>query len=379
MRRLLFDCRVVSERIDGLGRYALGLAGSLARSPRGYEITFIVPPSLSADHPLRTISSIPGARAISSDIPMMRVSSHLRMASVYRAHASDLYHYPHFNLPITAPAPAVVTIHDATPFVYPQFFGRQRRLKRAYFWLSTAFSIARSAAIIVPSRASADALLERFAIRRGRLHVVPEGVDPVFSLGVNDADLAATRARYGITGPFLLYVGTSRPHKNLMSLFRAFARIAPDVPHELLIAGQPIGEVRELDALVRKLGIAPRIRRLGYLPDLEVRRLYRLADAAVTCSLFEGFGLGVLEAMASGTPVVASAASAAGEVAGDAAVTVDPTSVDDIAAGLRRVCTDATLRASLRDRGSVRAALFTWARAGEMTLDVYDAVLSALA
>lgn len=376
MKRLLLDCRVVSERIDGLSRYTLGIARAVARSPRDFRIRLIMSAALSPEHELHRIARLPGVDTVLSREPMMRLSAHLRMASLFRRHPCDLYHYPHFNLPLTAPRPSIITIHDVTPYVYAAFYGKLHALKRAHFWLATTLSVRRAAAVIVPSRASADALARRFAVTPGRMHVIPEGVDPALTARPREDELLDCRGRYMLRGPYLLYVGVSRPHKNLAGLLRSFARVADRLPHELLIVGQRIGPLGELRRLAAALGLGRRVRWLGYVPDADLRCLYRLADAFVLCSLFEGFGLSVIEAMASGAPVVCSADSAAGEVADGAALLVDPQSEESIAHGLLTVCERADVREDLRQRGAERAALFTWERAAERTLDVYEHVLA---
>lgn len=305
----------------------------------------------------------------------MSISAHVRVAAAARRVSPDLFHYPHFNLPVVTPARSVVTIHDVFPLVDRRYFGRGPRLKSLLFRAATAHAAARATAVIVPSGTSRDALAREFAWAAGKVRVVPEGVDEALAVRPDDAAIEAFRSRHGLDRPYACYVGVSRPRKNLPRLLDAFARIAADLPHLLVLAGQPIGDVTDLRAHADALGLGGRVRWLGYLTEADLACLYAGADAFALCSLWEGFGLGVIEAMALGTPVVCSDVGAPAEVAGDAALRVDPTSADAIAAGLFRMCTEPGTRARFREAGLARSRTFTWERAASLTAQVYREAL----
>jgi glycosyltransferase involved in cell wall biosynthesis len=198
---------------------------------------------------------------------------------------------------------------------------------------------------------------------------VPLGVDV---LPVSDDDVTRVTRQHGVTRPYVLFVGTVEPRKNLPRVVDAFARIGrPDV--ELVLVG-PTGWNEDVAPAVAALGA--RARALGFVPRHDLAPLYAGAAAFVYPSLREGFGLPVLEAMAQGTPVVTSAATSTAEVAGDAALLVDPFDVDAIAAAIDRALTDGEVARRLRDAGRARAAEFPWSRTAEMTLAVYREAVS---
>lgn len=180
--------------------------------------------------------------------------------------------------------------------------------------------------------------------------------------------------RQGLVRPYVLAVGNLEPRKNLPGLLRAFARLAPEVPHDLVLVGAEGWLTGEIHATLDELRLGGRVRMTGFVEDADLPAWYGAADLFVYPSLYEGFGLPVLEAMACGAPVVTSNVSSLPEVAGDAALLVDPSDVDSIAEEMRRGLTDAALALDLRRRGQLRAADFTWDRTAEQTVAVYREV-----
>jgi glycosyltransferase involved in cell wall biosynthesis len=209
-----------------------------------------------------------------------------------------------------------------------------------------------------------------------KIDVIYNGIDERFSTPPPEDDVARVRERYQLEHRFVLYVGNIKPHKNLVRLIDAFAELRTSGFEDLklLIIGDEISKLPALRRAVHGHKLHKHVRFLGYQSDGTLRVLYRLASAFVFPSLYEGFGLPPLEAMASGTPVVTSNQSSLPEVTGDAAVLVDPYDVQSIVGGMRRVLSDPALAAELRRRGPERAREFSWARSVEMTRKVYDEV-----
>jgi len=256
-------------------------------------------------------------------------------------------------------APLVVTVHDLAFLTEPQHLtSRGLRFHRK----GLALAKRRADLVLVPSRTTAAAC-EAAGIPAERLRVVPWGVDPERA---SPEDVAAARARYRLDGPYVVFVGTQEPRKNLPAVVHA-VQAAGD-GHDLVVVG-PTGWGPQIGPLLDALG--PRARSVGFVPDADRRAL--LAGAAALCfpSLQEGFGLPVLEAMAQGTPVVTSAGTATEEVAGGAAVLVDPRDRDAVAEGLARVLRDEAEAARLAAAGLARAAAMSWAETGRRTLAAY--------
>ncbi len=258
----------------------------------------------------------------------------------------------------------VVTIHDLAFDVSPELFPATWR------WLYRAgvrAAVRRAGAIITPSAATARDLHERYAVDPSRVHVIPLAS----SLAASGGDAAATIAPLGVRPPFVLFAGTLEPRKNVERLIRAYRRVAAGgLPHALVLAGPDgwgVGAIAaEIDA-----GGAGTVIRLGRVEPADLDALYRAADVVAYPSLYEGFGLPVVEAMARGVPVVTSRVSSIPEVGGDAVVYVDPADEGSIADGLERVLRDEALSADLRRRGPERASGFSWEATARATLDVY--------
>jgi glycosyltransferase involved in cell wall biosynthesis len=257
----------------------------------------------------------------------------------------------------------VVTVHDLAFQRLPELFPSKWR------WLYRAglrAAVKRADAILVPSQNTADDLVTTTSIQPSRVHVTP--LAP--SLVATNQDPAETLERLGVPQPYVLSVGTLEPRKNLVRLVRAYRQVAPDVPHALVLAGAPGWRAEALEAELARSGPGT-IVRTGTVSSEDLDVLYRGADVFAYPSLYEGFGLPVVEAMGRGVPTLASNTSSLPEVAGDAALLVDPTDVSEIAEGLARLLTDAPLADDLRQRGLQRAATFTWAATARATLDVY--------
>lgn len=262
-------------------------------------------------------------------------------------------------------APLVVTVHDLAFRAEP---GHATRHGLRFFRRGTELTRRHARLVLVPSEATARECVDA-GIDRDRLRVVPWGVTPQV---VTDAQRADARARHRLERPYVLFVGTVEPRKNLPRVVEAVAALdRPDV--ELVLVGAE-GWNEDLGALRDRL--PGRVRTLGFLPPADLAPLYDGAAAVAYPSLREGFGLPVLEAMAQGAPVVTSAGTATEEVAGDAAVLVDPTSVEAIAAGLDGLLADPAGAAARGRRARDRAATFTWARTAEQTVAAYREALT---
>jgi glycosyltransferase involved in cell wall biosynthesis len=269
---------------------------------------------------------------------------------------------------------SVVTIHDVTPVILPSAFPPRHR------WiLATAFARVRrqADAVIVPSAAAAEDVVRYLNIDRARITVIPLGCDPRFHPIVNSRRVEAVRQRYMLPARYALFVGTREPRKNLGVLLRAFARFRAECPRDdvkLAVAGGPGWGREPFDEMIDALKIRDQVLCIGFVADADLPDLYRGADMFVYPSLYEGFGLPVLEAMACGVPVITSDRSALPEVAGDAALLVDPTQPAALTAAMSTVMSDKVLREELRWKGISRAKDFTWEAVARKTLAVYRSV-----
>jgi glycosyltransferase involved in cell wall biosynthesis len=279
-------------------------------------------------------------------------------------------------LPLASSLPGVVTVHDLAFVRTPE---KLPPLKRFYLTQLCAASVARAQRVIAVSRQTAADVIDCLHVDPAKVRVVHNGVAAHFTPG-DPAAAARFRAEHNLAERFVLYLGTLEPRKNLERLVRAFARwrqADPDAADvKLVLAGGKGWYFDTIFQTVAALGLAGDVVFPGYVPAAELPDWYRAATVFVYPSLFEGFGLPVLEAMACGTPVVCSSRSSLPEVAGSAALMVDPDDSTQTAAAIVRVLEDAQLAAKLHEKGMRQAAQFTWTRTAATTLKAYEQILS---
>lgn len=287
----------------------------------------------------------------------------------------DLVHDPTGVMPLLLTSVArVLTIHDAIPYVCPQ---TSTRLDWLIFHGWLPWAVRRADAIVTVSRRSREDIVTHLPVSPERVAVVPLAADQRFR-PMKKAEIEPVLRGCGIERPYILYVGSLESRKNLPRLLEAYDRLRQrSTPWKLVVVGARKWKSSPIFDTVHRLGLEPYVQFTGYVPDEHLPALYSGADLFVFPSLYEGFGLPPLEAMACGTPVVCSNAASLPEVVGDAAVTVDPYDVDALAEAMHRVLADRELREDLRARGLARARQFTWERTARETLAVYREVCGA--
>jgi glycosyltransferase involved in cell wall biosynthesis len=324
-------------------------------------------------------SEVPGTSNLNveiRDIPFPRLWTHIRLSVEILMHPPDVLFVPAHVLPLIHPRRSVVTVHDLGYLHYPE---THRAADRRYLDWSTRWNGRQATAVLADSQATKDDLVRAYGVDPGRVHVVYLGRDEMFGPVRDVSRLTQTRERYGVSGRYFLYVGTLQPRKNLARVVDAFARLASDAALaptlsdvQLVLAGKRGWLYDDLFALVTRLGLASRVVFPGYIEEADLPALLSGALALVFPSLYEGFGIPVLEAGACGVPVITSNTSSLPEVAGDAALLVDPHDVDAIADAMARIATDAELRAELNRRGQENVKRFSWEKCARETLAVLE-------
>ena len=268
-----------------------------------------------------------------------------------RRERADLFHAPHYVLPPLTPCRSVVTIHDCIHLRFPQYL--PSRLGYAYARSSMWIATHQSARVLTVSEASKRDILDYFHVPESKIDVIYNAIDDRFSEEPPADEVMRVKERYQLNDPFILYAGNIKPHKNLERLIEAFHLIRKgELEHvKLLIIGDEISKYATLRRAVHRYKLHKHVRFFGFVPDATLAILYRLARVFVFPSLYEGFGLPPLEAMASGTPVITSNVSSLPEVVGDAAMLIDPYQPDAIAGAMHRVMLDDRLRDDMRERG----------------------------
>lgn len=369
--RVAFDATAIPSNRAGAGIYIFSLVKALARVDRDNEYVVFVKPehgeefgTLGPNFRLMPVSV--------SSTPRRLVWEQTALPSALRRLKADVLHSPHYTMPLLPGGGfrRVVTFHDMTYMLMPEL---HPRFHRRFFPPMMRLSVRLADRLIAASESTRRDMARLLPASVGKTELTLLAAGPVFR-PVPPAEVSDACTRHGLTpGRFLLYVGVLEPRKNVPMLLQAFARIAeqfPDVP--LVIVGKKGWMYDAIFAELTALGLAERVVFTGYVPEADLPRLYGGARAFVYPSLYEGFGLPVLEAMQCGTPVVTTEISSMPEVAGDAALLVQPGDVGGLADALTCVLSDDALAADLKRRGLARAALFSWERCARETRAVYE-------
>ncbi len=284
----------------------------------------------------------------------------------------DLYHAPHYTLPVGLRCPSIVTIHDIIHLRLRQYFSAAQR---AYASVMIGHACRNSDAVIVDSHFGKEELLRVFRIPERKITVVHLGVERMFLEPVAPETLSEFRRKNGITQPYILYTGSLKPHKNVITLFRAFQQLVKRHAIQLVLAGEGMANNEMLRSFVHNNGLSGAIVDLGKISKDELPTVYQSAAVVVLPSYYEGFGFSMVEAMASGVPAIGAQAASITEIVGDAGILFDPHSVAELEGAIERVLTDTVLRNSLVHKGRARVQQFTWDRCVTNTLDAYHKVI----
>jgi glycosyltransferase involved in cell wall biosynthesis len=343
----------------GISRYTEELLRALAiESPQHEYHLFGIPPE-TVPESIRSLAAV----SVRDTVPPAQsgLTAHLweqsRLPVALRNAELDLFHTPGGNPPFVAPIPTVTTVHDIAPVVHPEWFSESYAL---LYRATTPLAVRTSTHLITVSEFTREELLSQYPSADGRVTVVHNGVAP----------LPSEQEPVTVEGDFLLFVGGDNPRKNGHRVLDAYRRYRNhvDEPALLLVVGAERGIFDSTG------GEAPGVRRLGYVADEQLSWLYRHASALVYPSLYEGFGVPILEAMEVGTPVITSEGGATGEVADSAACLVDPQSVPELTEALLALTQDERIRSQLVKRGHERYTRFDWNRAADEVESIYQEV-----
>jgi glycosyltransferase involved in cell wall biosynthesis len=363
--RIGIDARKLHD--FGIGTYIRNLLRQLARLDQDTEFVMLCRPE--DREALATLAE--NFRPVVETAGNYSVAEQLSVPLALGRESVTLFHAPHYVLPPLVRCPSVVTIHDCIHLMFPQYL--PNRLALAYARTSIRLAARRATRVMTVSESSKRDILRYVDIEPEKIAVIYNAYNERFGVEPREEDVVRVRERYQLHDEFVLYAGNVKPHKNLERLIQAF-----DLVHrrglghlKLVIIGDDVSKYASLRRAVHKYQLHQYVRFLGHLPEETLAVMYRLAGVFVFPSLYEGFGLPPLEAMASGTPVVTSNISSLPEVAGDAAVLVDPYDPQAIADGIHRVLTDPQLRESLRRKGLARARQFSWEASARRIRDIY--------
>ena len=373
LRRIAIDYTAAVRQGGGIGRYTRGLVHALTATPLRDEYVLLVAgrgndPELNA--PGFHIRNLPIDERYTNIIwhraglPFPKVE--------WFTGPIDIFHSPNFVLPPVARASTALTIHDLSFIRVPQC---AEPSLREYLARVVPKAVARADRVLADSHNTKKDIIELLEVSPDKVDVVPAGVDDRFRPIDNSNSLESVRRKYDLgKGPFILSLGTLEPRKNFTGLMEGYALLKREqkLPHRLVIAGGKGWLCEGIFETVRQLQLEDDVTFAGFIADEDLPALYNLADLFAFPTLYEGFGLPVLEAMACGTPVVTADNSCMPELVGDAALLIDANDTGELADAMGQVLSDRELRDSLIGRGLARARRFTWAQAARKLLEAYS-------
>ena len=368
--RIFIDARVIQDHFPGIGRYAFNLIDALAPISADELLVLVAEDARNTRYDLTRLARHPNVELIPTTIPIFHPRSQTALPGIIRGLRPDLAHFFYNVRPLRVAVPSLLTLYDVIPRRFPGYYPPATRLK---IEIIQRLAIRRSRHFLAISQATAADFIRFYRVPQTRITVTPLAPDPIFHPRPPEL-LPPFRQRFNLPEAYLLYLGSNKPHKNLPRLMRAW-REALDAGLDehacLVIAGHWDDRYPQARELAASLGMASRVRFLGPVSGEDLPLLYAAARAFIFPSRYEGFGLPALEAMASGVPVGASRAPGLMEVVGDAALTFDPLSIQEMTQVILQLMMDDSQRAALRAAGLARASHFTWQRTARLTLEAY--------
>ncbi len=370
---VLWDARLALEKPTGIGRYIASLVPELLALAPDWTFHLLRCPKPWSGYGLAEWSAPNLVHHVTSE-RHMSLSQHVAIPRRAAALGADLLHYPHFDAPVLfGSVPVVATVHGVLPLVHPESLRRFSIAKLAYLRICHQATFRRASAVIAVSESTAREIVRFFPAAAPRVVAIPLAADSRFERASEEA-VRDFRHRHGLARSFVLALGEFRRHKNTTGLLAAWGKASARTSHDLVLVGErhQDGDVPEVE--IAKLGLAESVRVLTGLSADDVIAAYSAAEVFVIVSIYEGFGLPVLEAMACDVPVIASSTTATAEVAGSAALLVDPMDTDQIASAIDRLANSPADRAQLVAAGRAQCRRFSWRRAAEQTLELYRRV-----
>ncbi|MGQ9683808.1 MAG: glycosyltransferase family 4 protein [Anaerolineae bacterium] len=374
--RIGIDGRILRDDFPGIGRFTHNLIRALQPQLDGDTLVVLHDPTTRSRYDTQRLGDLPGIELTPCDVPLRSLSQQRKLPALLRTLRLDVFHAPYY---LTAywrlPCPMVLTLYDVIPLLYPASL--PSIVDRLIYRLAVGQAVRAAARIIVCSQTAQQDVARTLKQPAERMTVVPGAPDPIFAPEGDPRVVRRVRELYSVPPRYFLHVGTNKPHKNLETLLEAYQRYHNTTPAEtrasLVLVGEEDPRYVSSRRWAAQWGLARSVLSLGNVPDEDLRALYNGALAVAFPSLYEGFGLPLVEAMACGAPVLASNTSALPEIAADAALLLEPRDAAAWATALRQVADDESLRADLKARGLARASQFSWPTSAGATLAVYRA------
>ena len=369
--RIAIDIRRINE--FGIGTYIWNLVRNLSQVDDQNE--YLLAGSDRHFHELGPLG--PNFTQLYQGDQYGSLGDRLAFPAVLRKRKPDVVHIPHHDCPLVVPGKLILTIHDCVHVKFPP--ENLSRFRRYQLYWRTKRAVRSASQILAVSNSTRDDLMNIFDLDSKRIAVIHNALDERFAPAADTVDRKAVLERYQLHDPFVLYSGRIRPHKNVHRLIEAFAVLKGELANhplyrnlKLIIIGDELSRHQYLRLTVIRSGVQQDVRFFGFVPYSILQVFYQSAALFAFPSLYEGFGLPPLEAMASRTPVLASNTSSLPEVLGDAALLVNPENVFEIARGMKLILLDASVRDRLVEKGSKHISRFSWETAARQVIEAYE-------
>lgn len=376
--KICLDARVVIDEQTGLGNYTYNLLKHLLAIDKKNIYLVLLNKFLRKDHPILELKHA-NLHQIFLDIPGVTWQQQFLVPIHLIKNRPDIYHYPNFDLPVFQPFNSVFTVHDLTYLKHRSLYVNGRTIKNYYTSIIMILGAKKAAKIIAVSESTKQDLIDLLKIPPQKIETIHEGIDGSFLNGHAARSLAASpnRATHAIgADKYFLFIGERRPHKNLVRLIEAFFLFKKKCQnrYKLVIGGKRYASYDAPERKVQELGLMGEVIFMGYVDESDLSSIYRQAEAFIFPSIYEGFGLPILEAMACEVPVITANLSSMPEIADHSAILVNPYDTNEIAEAMLSIVKNPKLKGILIERGKRKVKEFSWAMAAERTLRVYEDV-----
>jgi len=378
--KILIDAFGIVNETTGVGQYSLQLLSALSEIDSRNEYHICLQKKLNDNHPIFNRGNKQNIFFIKDDVSAIGPKKQFYYYKLLRRNRFkfDLFHSLNSELPLFSNIKGIVTFHDLKYIKYPYFLNKFSTIKSKYLKYTMKKGAEKASKIIAVSRSTKKDIIHLLGIEKDKITVIYEasnlGMYSRKNDGISNNDILK---KYSIQKPYFLYVGEKRPHKNLEGLIKAFAIFKEKYDSRnssLVIVGKRYSGYKEYITRAKNLGVVKNIIFTGFIFDEHLKALYSEAEILLLVSFYEGFGIPILEAMECGTPVITSNVSSMPEVAGNAAILVDPNNVQEIVEKMNNIVKSKTLRKQLIESGLKRVKQFSWERTASQTLKVFNEI-----
>lgn len=368
--KIAIDARMLTY--SGIGRYIQNLIINLSKIDKENKYNILISNNNTVPASGENFSYSNPKR----NIPVYSLKEQFFLPFDIMNTEADIIHYPSFNVPILNFMPFVATIHDIYYYLHPEACPSKAAYLYARFMIKVAARFSKK--IITVSQYSRNEIIKHLNVKTEKVVAIHNGVSEIYKPVSDPIRFKEVMDKYNIKDAYIFYAGIHQPRKNLINLIRAYSMLRNKKSFQLVLGGKIDPKRGEIYNIVNELGLNERVLFLGDVPEGDLPVLYSMASLFAFPSLYEGFGLSPLEAMACGAPVVTSDVTSLPEIVGDAAIMVDPKDINLLAYNIERVLSSNGLQAELRERGFKRAKLFNWQNTAKETLKIYYEVAETL-